>query len=83
VPDQAVGAVSLNVVATNSDGAGYVTVYPCGVRKVVSSVNFGARQTVANAVIAPVSAAGGVCFYSPVNVDIVVDINGWFHSALA
>jgi len=41
-------------------------------------VNFGAGQTVSNAVIAPVSASGSICFYSLVPTDIVVDINGWF-----
>ncbi len=36
-----------------------------------------AGQTVANAVIAPVSADGTVCFYSSAEVDLVVDVNGW------
>ena len=80
VPATGVAAVSLNVVVTNTEGAGYVTVYPCGERKVVSSVNYGPNQTVANAVIAPVSPTGTVCFYSPVAVDVLADINGWFPS---
>jgi hypothetical protein len=70
--------VSLNVVVTNPTSAGYVTVYACGTRAVVSSVNYIAGQTVANAVIAPVSATGTVCFYSLASTDLVVDINGWF-----
>jgi hypothetical protein len=46
----------------------------------VSSLNFAAGQTVANAVIAPVSSTGSVCFYSLVATDLIVDINGWFAS---
>jgi hypothetical protein len=78
VPGANVSAVSLNVAVTNPDRAGFVTVYPCGDRKLVASVNHPAGATVANAVIAPVSPDGRVCFYSLVPVDIIVDINGWF-----
>jgi Ice-binding-like/Bacterial Ig-like domain len=77
VPAVGVAAVSLNVVVTNPGGAGFITVYACGARAVVSSVNYVAGQTVANAVIAPVSANGTVCFYSLQATDLVVDINGW------
>ena len=77
VPASGVGAVSLNVTVENPAADGFVTVYPCGTRQFVSSVNFVAGQTVANAVIAPVSADGTVCFYSTQAVDVVVDINGW------
>jgi hypothetical protein len=78
VPADGVGAVSLNVVSEGSGAAGYITVYDCGVREFVASVNFAAGETVGNAVIAPVSADGTVCFYSTTPTDIVVDINGWF-----
>lgn len=77
VPAVGVGAVSLNVTAANAHAAGYVTVYPCGAREEVSSLNFTADQAVANAVIAPVSAAGHVCFYASEPTDIIIDINGW------
>ncbi len=78
VPADGVGAVSLNVTSTGSGAAGYITVYDCGVREFVASVNFAAGEPVGNAVIAPVSADGTVCFYSTTPTDIVVDINGWF-----
>jgi hypothetical protein len=77
VPAAGVSAVSLNVAVTNPVAAGYVTVYPCGERKLVASVNFAAGQTVSNAVLAPVSATGTVCFYAYADTDIVVDINAW------
>ena len=71
-----VNAVSLNVTATNSSGTGYVTVYPCGSRPEISSLNFNAGETVPNAVVARLSDTGTLCFYSNVAVDIIADING-------
>src|SRR4051794_3736036 len=62
VPAAGVGALSLNVTAVDPGGAGFVTVYPCGERPSTSNVNFGAGQTVANAVIAPVSPDRDVVF---------------------
>ena len=78
VPATGVGAVSLTVTVTDPAFDGFVTAYPCGVRDFVSTVNYLAGQTVANAAIVPLSATGTVCFYSLAPADIVVDINGWF-----
>ena len=78
VPESGVGAVSLNVTVAEPDGAGFVTVFPCGVQPIASSLNYTAGQVVPNAVIAPVSAAGEVCFFSSVNTHLLADINGWF-----
>ncbi|MEO6123541.1 MAG: Ig-like domain-containing protein [Ilumatobacteraceae bacterium] len=80
VPARGVGSVSLNVVVTGPEASGFITVYACGSRALVSSVNFVAGQTVANAVIAPVSAQGTVCFYSLATTDLIVDINGWLEA---
>jgi hypothetical protein len=77
-PIDGVGAVSMNVVSTGSGASGFLTAYDCGTRELVSSLNFSAGVTVGNAVIAPVSADGTVCFYSSTPTDIVVDLNGWF-----
>lgn len=82
-PSSGLGAVSLNVTATGTiadDFGGYVTVYPCGNRPNASSLNFISGQTVPNAVIAPVSASGEVCFYARGTIDLIVDINGYFLS---
>jgi Ca2+-binding RTX toxin-like protein len=76
-----VSSVSLNVTVTNGEGPGFVTVFPCGAMPVVSSLNFVPGQTVANAVIAPLSSTGNICFYSSVPTDLVVDVNGWFAGA--
>ena len=42
------------------------------------NVNFAALQTVPNAVLAPVSADGTVCFSGNAATDLVVDVSGWF-----
>jgi len=81
VPASGVGAVSLNVTATEPVAGGFVTVFPCGARELVSSLNYVSGQTVGNSVIAPVSASGEVCFFSSASTHLVVDINGWFSSS--
>ena len=78
VPASGVAAVSLNLTATNGVADGFITAYPCGPRNEVSNLNFVPGQTVANAVIAPVSATGSVCFYVSQDVDLIADANGWF-----
>lgn len=77
-PASGVGAVALNVVATGAAAAGFVTVYPCGELRSVSSLNVTAGATVANAVVAPVSPDGDVCFAVSTAAHLVVDLNGWF-----
>jgi uncharacterized repeat protein (TIGR01451 family) len=77
VPGDGVGAVVLNVTSTGSLAGGHITVYPCGDRPLTSNLNFPAGQNVANAVIAPVSPDGTVCFSSVVATHLVVDISGW------
>src|SRR5262245_53057899 len=52
VVPSAASAVALNVTATNTEGNGYVTVWPCSQGKPnVSSVNFVAGRDASNAVI--------------------------------
>jgi trimeric autotransporter adhesin len=77
VPANGVTSVSLNVTATNPDADGFVTVFSCGTMEEVSSLNYSAGATVANAVLAPVSATGTICLFSNAPTDVVVDINGW------
>ena len=62
VPLSGASAVSLNVTVAGPIGTGFVTVYPCGERPVTSSLNFVADQIVPNAVIAPLSPDGDICF---------------------
>jgi hypothetical protein len=76
-----VDAVSLNVTVVDPVGPGFLTAFPCGTRPLAANLNYVANQTVPNAVIAPVSAEGEVCFFSLVDTHIVVDVNGWFSRA--
>lgn len=71
-------SVMLNVTAIGSSADGFLTVWPCGrPRPNASQVNFRLGQIVANSVLAEVGTNGSVCVYSPVDVEVVVDVNGW------
>jgi uncharacterized delta-60 repeat protein len=81
VPTAGVGAVSLNVTAVDTEApneGGYVTVYPCGTPPNASNLNFTSNQIIPNAVIAPVSANGKVCFYVYGKAHLLADVNGWY-----
>ena len=79
-PTTGVGAVALNVTVTDPTGPGFITVYPCGTLPTTSNVNFSANQTVPNAVLAPVSTTGWVCFYvsAGASTNLLADISAWF-----
>jgi hypothetical protein len=84
IPATGVDAVSVNVTVTGTKAnafGGYVTVYPCGTMPDASTLNFVSGQTVPNAAIARVSAAGTVCIYVYGEADVIVDVNGWFGSS--
>jgi hypothetical protein len=80
VPASGVGAVSMNVTVTTPQGEGFVTVFPCDSRPDASNLNYVLNQTVPNAVIAPVSANGEVCFYTFAQTHLIADVNGYFPS---
>jgi hypothetical protein len=70
-----VGAVVLDVTVTDPVRAGFVTVYPCSAgRPNAAHVNFSARQTVSNMVVADVAADGAVCIYTMAGTHLVVDV---------
>ncbi|MDA7773152.1 DUF5011 domain-containing protein [Pseudomonadales bacterium] len=72
-------AASLNVTVVNPVAGGFVTVWPCGVTRPLSSnLNFVAGDIVPNGVIASIGSNGSVCFYSSQESDLIVDIAGWF-----
>lgn len=78
VPADAAGVV-LNVTATGADATGYVTVWPCaGDAPNVSTVNFVAGVTRANASIAKLSPTGTVCLVvQEAASDLIVDVVGY------
>jgi hypothetical protein len=69
-------AATLNVVAIDPVGDGFVTVYPCdAARPQASNLNV-SSQTVASLVIAKLSATGTVCIYTNKAAHIAVDLFG-------
>ena len=77
VPNNARAAV-LNVTVTGAQGNGYVTVYPCGAtRPITSNLNFVAGQTIPNAAIIPDSATG-FDLYTQSGGELLADVSGWY-----
>lgn len=78
----AAGAVaySLNITVTNTQGPGFILIYPQGgIQPLVSTVNYVAGQTIANAAIVPAGTGGGITVVAGVSgTDLIVDINGYF-----
>ena len=81
VPSLGAAAVMMNVTVdatTASAYGGYVTAYPCGTAPPNSSnINFVSGRTIANSVVAPLSATGEVCFYVYGQAHVLADITGW------
>jgi hypothetical protein len=72
-------AVSVDLVAVDSAAAGYLTVYPCGVaRPLTSVVQARPGQVVSGSAIVPLGADGTFCLFSNVSTHVVVDLFGAF-----
>gem|GEM_PF-1705677 len=70
-------AVVLNVAVTEAQAPGYVTVWPCGApRPMTSSLNHAGGQTISNAVTAAVGAGGSICVFTHAGTHLVVDVAG-------
>lgn len=80
VPAVGVGAVVLNLTATDVESETFATVYPAGSpRPDASNVNVAADDTVANMVLVPLGVDGKVSIYQYSGpAEMVVDVNGWF-----
>jgi hypothetical protein len=81
LPSSGVSVLAMNVTVVDGEAGnagGFVTVYPCGTRPNASNLNFVNGQTVPNAVIAPVSAQGKVCFYVYGKAHLLADVSGYF-----
>lgn len=82
VPGDASGAVA-NVTAVNPDGAGFVTVFPCGQAiPETSTLNYTAGTVVPNLVVTGLGA-GSVCLYSPITTDLLVDVAAYLPAGAA
>jgi hypothetical protein len=79
VPDNAT-AVVLNVTATNPSADTHLTVYEQGTPKpATSNINVAAGRTVPNQVLVQLGSGGYVSFFNNAgNVDVIVDVVGWF-----
>ena len=73
-----VAAYSLNVTVTNTAGPGFILIFPKDFgQPAVSTLNYVAGQTVANAAIVPAGTSGGVTVIAGVSgTNLLIDING-------
>jgi len=82
IPSSA-AAVSLNVTVTNTQGPGFILIYPQGATQPnVSTLNYVAGQTIANAAVVPLGTGGGVTVIAGVSgTDLILDTNGYYAPA--
>jgi len=81
VADSDVTAVSANFTAVRPSGPGYITAYNCTTElPTVSTLGYRPGQNVANQAIVPLQN-GKLCLYSYADVDIIIDINGYYRNA--
>src|SRR5438105_6001060 len=79
------GAVSLNVTVTNTQGPGFILIYPQGgTQPLVSTLNYVAGQTAANAAAVPPGTGGGISAVAGVSgTELVIDTNGYYADTAA
>ena len=71
-------AVTVNVTAINPSQQGFATVFPCGEPlPLASTLNFTAGAIVSNAAMVKIGAGGAICFFSNVETDAILDVNGY------
>lgn len=80
VPQFGVAAVALNVTVTQPTASGFLTVFPSGsARAITSNLNFVTGQTVPNMVVTGLGADGSFSvFNSAGSTAVVVDVVGWY-----
>ena len=80
VPSDA-AAVVLSVTATQATAAGFVTVWPCGAtRPVTSTLNVAKAGTIANLAVARIGTGGTVCLYTNAGTHLLADVQGYYPS---
>jgi Bacterial Ig-like domain len=85
VPAAGVSAVVMSVIADDSAGSGFVTIWPSGIdRPVASSINLnGTGETAPNLVIVPLGADGKLNLYTFAGAHLIGDVLGYFTDATA
>jgi hypothetical protein len=73
-------AVSLNITVTNTQGPGFILLSPQGGSlPLVSTLNYVAGQTVANAAVVPLGPGGAITVAAGVSgTDLIIDTNGYY-----
>ena len=73
-------AISLSAAVTNTAGPGFLVLWPKGAAfPPVSTLNFVAGQTIANAAVVPLSADGSISVTLGVSgADVILDTNGYY-----
>jgi hypothetical protein len=75
-------AVSLNTTVVGATNAGYLTLYPAGTARPLSStINFGVSQTRANNAIVKVGASGQISVFGGLpsgTTHVILDVAGYF-----
>jgi hypothetical protein len=72
-------AVAVNLTVTNTSAPGFVTAYPCdGLPPETSNGNYLVGDTRATHAIVGLDGGGSLCVYTLVQLDLVVDVAGWF-----
>ena len=82
IPSSGVSAVMLNITATDTTAASYLTVYPSGALKpIASNLNWAPGRTVANLVEVALGPDGAVNLFNAAgSADVVVDAQGWIQA---
>jgi hypothetical protein len=83
VPSTDVGAVLLDITATDTSGSGSLTVYPSGTaRPVTVNLDYTKGQTVTDLVAVQLGQAGQVVIYNAGSkANVIVDVEGWYSTA--
>jgi glucose/arabinose dehydrogenase len=78
VPSSAV-AVAANVTVADNTSAGFLTLWPTGTTKpATSSVNFAARETVANSAVVAVGPNAAMNISASATTHVIVDVTGYW-----
>jgi len=72
-------AVSLNLTVTGPAGPGHILIYPTGgAQPSVSTLNYVAGQTIANAVVVTLGTGGAVTVVAAAATNLLLDTNGYY-----
>ena len=78
-PGATVGAVSVNVTATDQETDGFTTAFGCGTAvPEVSTLNQQVGEANANGAIVPVAFDSTGCVFTSTTTNLIVDLNGWW-----